>query len=301
MRLPASRQRAHAGQVRSGVVAALVIPFAMAVGLVVVSSRPQPAAASPHSDVRDAVAVAKARGVAAGVAVLDTHDGTVWQGGDHSRTFSSASVVKVMIAAKLLVTGQMRGDTAESAAEMISRSDDGAASALYGLVGGDGLIDWVKAHYAVPFLGGPPSPPGRWGNTRITPRGIVHLYAKLKADPKVREWLLKAMRRATPYGTDGQFQLFGIPAATTDFAVKQGWTCCDAGVATFTSTGYVGGDRFAVALFADGAPHTYGVHLMQTLDAMAKALLRSGRIDPPSPRPNPVPTRVPREHCKRWG
>jgi Beta-lactamase enzyme family len=281
---------------RARILATLVVPLAVTAGSVVAGSRSQPAVASPHSDVRNAVAVAQSRGVHAGVAVLDTRDGTVWLGGEHSRTFSSASVVKVMIAARLLVSGQMRGDTAKLAVEMISRSDDGAANALYGLVGGDSLINWVKAHYNVPFLGDPPSPPGRWGNTRITPRGIVHLYARLKADPTVGQWLLQAMRRATPNGSDGQFQHFGIPAATRDFAVKQGWNCCDAGVATFNSTGYVVGDRFAVALLVDGAPHTYGTRLMQTLDAMAKALLRGGRIDRPLPAPAPKPAQ--REHCK---
>jgi hypothetical protein len=196
---------------RARVLATLVVPLAVTAGSVVAGSRSQPAAASPHSDVRNAVSVAQVRGVHAGVAVLDTRDGTVWLGGEHSRTFSSASVVKVMIAAKLLVSGQMRGDTAKAAVEMISRSDDGAASALYGLVGGDSLINWVKAHYNVPFLGGPPSPPGRWGNTRITPRGIVHLYARLKADPKVGPWLLQAMRRSTPHGSDGQVSAFRNP------------------------------------------------------------------------------------------
>ena len=278
--------------------ALLVVPLAAAAGLAVAESRP--AAAGPHADVREAAAYAASRGVAAGVAVLDTHGGSLWVAGEHDRTFSSASVVKVMIAAKLLVSGQLRGSVAAAATRMITHSDDAAANALYGLVGGDGLINWVKAHYRVPFLGDPPTPSGRWGNTRITPRGVVHLYQKLKADPKVGPWLLDAMRKATPYGSDGQFQFFGIPAAAKDFAVKQGWNCCDGGAATFNSTGYVDGDRYAVALLADGPPHTYGAHLMATLDGMARTLFGTGRIDrpetPPAPsRPAPVPDRT----CRR--
>jgi hypothetical protein len=232
------------------------------------------------------------------VAVLDTRDGSLWLAGEHDRTFSSASVVKVMIAARLLVSGHMRGSTASLATKMITRSDDAAANALYGMVGGDGLIDWVKAHYDVRSLGGPPTPPGRWGNTRITARGLVHLYHKLKADPKVAPWLLAAMRQVTRYGSDGQFQLFGIPVAATDFAVKQGWNCCDEGVATFNSTGYVDHDRYAVALLVDGAPHTYGTHLTTTLDGMARALFPGGRINHPTAYP-PAPGRPCDRHDPR--
>ena len=269
--------------------AAFAVPLAAAALMFTDPGKPA-AGGGVRADVAAAASYATSRGAAAGVAVLDTTDGKVWLAGEHSRTFSSASVVKVMIAARLLVTGRMRGDIATTARRMIARSDDDAANALYGLVGGDGLINWTKAHYGVPSLGHPPSPPGRWGNTRVTPRGIVALYAKLKADPAVAPWLLDAMRRSTPYGADGQFQHFGIPAATRDFALKQGWTCCDAGVATFASTGFVDQDRYAVVLFADGPPYTYGEHLTRTLNGMARALLRGGTIDRPAPPPAPAPT-----------
>jgi hypothetical protein len=264
----------------AGLAAASVFPA--------VERQPSPAATNtPQPDVVAAAAYAVSRGVSAGVAVLDIADGTSWLAGAHSRTFSSASVVKVMIAARLLVTGQMRGDVAEQAERMITRSDDAAANALYASVGGDRLIDWVKDRYSLPFLGRRPDPPGRWGNTRVTPRGIVHLYRELSADPKVAPWLRDTMGRATRYGSDGQFQYFGIPAAANDFAIKQGWTCCDGGVATFASTGFVENGRYAVALFVDGPPHTYGDRLIRVLDGMARLLFADGTIDPgdrPTPR-----------------
>jgi Beta-lactamase enzyme family len=289
--------------VRSWMVATVVVPLGVAAGMVVVPG--QLAVAGPLADARAAAAYAASRGVAAGVAVLDTHDGSLWLAGEHDRTFSSASVVKVMIAARLLVSGQMRGYTASRATKMITGSDDSAANALYGKVGGDGLINWAKAHYDVPSLGGPPTPPGRWGNTRITARGLVHLYHKLKADPQVAPWLLATMHRATRYGSDGRFQFFGIPAAAADFAIKQGWNCCDEGVATFNSTGYVDDDRYAVALLVDGPPHTYGTHLATTLDGMARALFPRGRpnhptAQPPAPaRPLPPPGIIPRHDLQR--
>jgi hypothetical protein len=279
----------------------VVVPLGVAAAMVVVAR--QPALAGPQADARAAAAYAASRGVAAGVAVLDTHHGSLWLAGEHDRTFSSASVVKVMIAARLLVSGQMRGSTAELATKMITRSDDDAANALYGKVGGDDLINWAKAHYDVRSLGGPPTPPGRWGNTRITARGLVQLYHKLKADPKVAPWLLATMHQTTRYGSDSRFQFFGIPAAATDFAVKQGWNCCDEGVATFNSTGYVDDDRYAVALLVDGPPETYGTYLTTTLDRMARALFPRGRPNdptahPPAPAPVVPPGVTPRHDCR---
>jgi len=36
-------------------------------------------------------------------------------------------------------------------------------------------------------------------------------------------WLSKAMANTTRDGTDGTDQFFGIPSASQDWAVKQGW------------------------------------------------------------------------------
>ena len=44
-----------------------------------------------------------------------------------------------------------------------------------------------------------------------------------KADPTVWPWLSKAMATTTRDGTDGTDQFFGIPSASQDWGVKQGW------------------------------------------------------------------------------
>ena len=82
----------------------------------------------------------------------------------------------------------MHGDTETAAWKMITLSDNAAASALYPRVGGDALIDWVKARYDVPHLGYRPLVAGRWGATRITADGMAHFYAHLRRSPRIRSW-----------------------------------------------------------------------------------------------------------------
>jgi hypothetical protein len=142
---------------------------------------------------------------------------------------------------------------------MIVESDDDDADALYGLAGGDDLIKLVADRYHIDDLGTPPTRPGWWGNTEITAKGIVYLYAAIAKDPLVGPWLIDAMSHTSEYGADGTYQFFGIPAATTGAAIKQGWgdDGDDSPDAVSNSTGYVDGDQVAVAILTDGSPSSY--------------------------------------------
>jgi hypothetical protein len=180
----------------------------------------------------------------------------------------------------------MHGATESTAWKMITQSDDWSASALYGRVGGDGLEPWIERHYHVPDLGYGPSRAGWWGNTHLTPVGLAKLYGKLKADPKVAPWLLRAMHHATEYGSDGTYQFFGLPSATSHPAIKQGWGndtdyCC---TADFNTTGFVNGNRYAVVMLARGPSYTYGTAISGMLTAAARRLLPGGTF------PDPIPT-----------
>jgi hypothetical protein len=175
----------------------------------------------------------------------------------------------------------MHGTTATRAYKMITQSDDAIASAFYGSVGGDSLINWIKTHYKVPDLGSPPHRKGWWGNTHITARGLVKFYAKVKSDKLVGPWLLNAMHHATKYGSDGTYQFFGLPSATTGAAVKQGWgnDYDDWGrSADFNTTGFVNGDRYAVAILARGPISTYGSKIGAMLTRTARLLLPGGHF-----------------------
>ena len=245
---------------------------------------PAPVEADVVSDVQAAAQVATDQGYRPGVGVLDLRNGDYLSGGEDTAPFASESVAKVLIATQLLATGQMTGATEATAYEMITQSDDDAASALYGLAGGDDVINLVAARYQIPFLGTPPDDSGWWGNTEITAKGMVYLYAAIARDPTVGPWLMNAMAHAAEYGADGTYQFFGIPSATTGAAIKQGWgdDGDDSPNAVFNSTGYVDNDEYAVAILTDGSPWTYGAAISSVVTQQAQALLPDGRIDNPA-------------------
>lgn len=292
----------HAAGPKSGrrpVVAAVTAVAALASGALVATPAPEAYAgtdlaaarglsrvATRQSVVRAAARYGTSRGYHVGVAVLDRATGAVYRGGDATGPFATESVVKVLIATRLLVSGQMHGQTAAMAYKMITQSDDNMATALYGRVGGDGLINWVERRYHLPGLGSPPRHAGWWGNTHITALGLVRLYARLARDARVRRWLLNAMHHARPYGSDGTYQFFGLPSATRGAAVKQGWGCdftASCAEADFNSTGYVNGDRYAVALLVRGPISTYGSPIAGVLTGMARRLLPGGQFPAPPP------------------
>lgn len=204
---------------------------------------------------------AQAKGMYSGVAILDTRSGALATAGVSSQGFASASVAKVLIAARLLAEGKMTGATAAEAASMITRSDNDAAWALYPKVGKDGLEPWAEAHFGVPGLGGPPSMPGIWGSTQLTATGMVQLYAKLKADPKVWPWLSTHLHHYEQRTKNGEPNAFGFATAEPSAAVKNGWdTNRDPAHPTnaiVNSTGLLGGDRYAVAVFSEGPSSLY--------------------------------------------
>jgi hypothetical protein len=49
--------------------------------------------------------------------------------------------------------------------------------------------------------------------------------------------------------------------------------------AVFNSTGYVDGDRYAVAILTDGSPETYGQPISSVVTEQAQALMPGGRLD----------------------
>ena len=235
-----------------------------------------------NTEVSQALAYATSRGERASVAVDDTATGAYTAAGDADGQYSSASVVKVLMATDLLFTGQMNGATATTAYQMIVASDDDAADALYGLVGGDTVLTSIAAHYSILNLGSPPAATGQWGETQITADGLVHLYAKLKADPQVWPWLSNAMSSTNRRGSDGTDQFFGIPTAAADWAVKQGWMTGLGPGSTYNSTGYVDGNRYAVVILTYGSDAQYGQYMSDTITQMARDTMPGGVIGAPT-------------------
>lgn len=248
-------------------------------GTATVLAAPAEATSFITANARRAVAYAADRGERAAIGVLDTKTGRFYGAGPYKAELATESVVKVFIAARLLLTGRMHGSIERTAYKMITQSDDASATALYGIAGGDRVVPLLARHYRVRNLGSPPSRGGWWGDTHVTAKGLVQFYAKVKADRRVGPWLIHAMRHATVHGSDGTYQYYGIPAAADSFAIKQGWGAdSNCGCTTvFNSTGYVDGTRFAIAMLTSGG--AYGRHAMTTLDGMARRLMPGGHID----------------------
>ena len=253
--------------------------LALVLGLISVVATTAPAGASVSSQATSAVNYAHGHGYRSAIAVLDTQTGAFTGAGDYNSTYASESVMKTFIATRLLLTGQMSGWNETTAYKMITQSDDASASALYGRVGGDSLITWIKQALNIPNLGYPPLRSGWWGGTQITAAGMASFYNAVRHRPGVWNWLGNAMHHATTYGSDGVYQFFGIPSATTGFAVKQGWGGDNAaGQPAFNSTGFVNGDRYAVVILTQGG--TYGTPIANMVTAEARLLMPGGRIAP---------------------
>lgn len=210
------------------------------------------------------------------VAVLDTRSGALVTAGDPDREFASASVVKTMIAARVLLNGQMSGRDETLAYTMITKSDNDDADALYPQVGGDGLLPWLARHYGITGLGAAPAFPGFWGSTRITAGGLVRFYAAVRADPRVWPWLSNAMHHHQPVTTAGEPNDFGLAAAAPSAAVKNGWNVyrnkAHPKGASINSTGFVDHDRYAVAILSEGPDELYFLGGQRIVTGQAKLL-----------------------------
>jgi N-acetylmuramoyl-L-alanine amidase len=229
-------------------------------------------------------------GMRAGVAVEDLKTGRIWTGGVARRRFAGASVVKTMIATRLLLTDQMHGAVQKKAWYMITRSDNDAAWALYPKVGRDRLLPWISAHYRLGDIGARPTMPGIWGSTQITARGMVRFYRAVHDDPTVWPWLGKAMHAYAQRSSAGEPNAFGLAAAAPASAVKNGWdTHRDVKApsnAIINSTGYTPKGRYAVAILTEGPGSLYYAAGERIVTAMAVRVIRGLRglpVRPPAP------------------
>jgi hypothetical protein len=163
------------------------------------------------------------------------------------RPFPTASLVKLLVAEDILhrartgrVTLTPQDFTLLRA--MIQRSDDAAASTLWGRFGGGQMVTDVAARYGLTGTA-PPATPSQWGETTTTGRDLARFLSLLPvvAHPYDAGALLVWMRTATPLGADGFDQRFGVFGTLPGRpAVKQGWMCCVAGKRHLHSVGVVG-------------------------------------------------------------
>lgn len=246
--------------------------------------------ADPANSPAQAVSNAYAEGVAAGrfwrvaVALYDRATGTFYGAGDIEVGYRAASVVKTLIAARLLRAGPAGGGSLTSGDwsdlwKMITCSDNNAADRLWWRSGGyQGVIWWVKNTYGISGLS-ESERPNAWGTTWITARGLALFYNAVAEDPGVAPWLLNAMAHANPNCGN---QMWGLPVAASNWAVKQGWVCCWKNPAEpqtrLHSTGYVEGYRYVAVLLTEGPQSLYFGAGRSYVTAMARALLPGGHV-----------------------
>ncbi|MFE5618542.1 hypothetical protein [Streptomyces sp. NPDC056524] len=194
-------------------------------------------------------------GASLSVAVLDLETGRSASYGGEGRTYDTASVVKLDILAALLLRAQDegRGPTpAErtAAAAMIRRSDNASATTLWQEIGGAEGLDAANARLGLVRTTGARA----WGLTQTTAADrLVLLRAVFGTDSPLAE----DSRTYITGLTEGVAadQAWGVPAAGTGGAVKNGWLPRDAtGLWVVNSVGRVTacGRVCLVAVVSDG-------------------------------------------------
>ncbi|KZB81762.1 serine hydrolase [Amycolatopsis regifaucium] len=191
------------------------------------------------------------------------------------RSYTSASLVKILIALEALKAGTPPG----TVQRMLSVSDDEIASRLWSELGGPAIVTRWAAEIGLRGTR-PPEDPGRWGDTRITAADIAKIYRYLldQVTAGSRTTIMRALSGATESGSDGIRQYFGIPDAVGDlrWSVKQGWACCR-GSRILHSSGVVGKDdrHIVVVLTSQPTSTTYtsgGRRVTEVAKALVPAL-----------------------------
>ncbi|MEV4477092.1 hypothetical protein [Nonomuraea sp. NPDC049504] len=194
-------------------------PLLLAGSLTLALATPAQAAAAPRVPV----------GTTAAWVVFDRQAGKFVAVRNAHRKFRSASVVKILIAIDYL-EGRRTVPPADAKLLkiMLRSSDDDAASAFWDRLGKGQIIVRQARRLGLADTTPPPaSKPGFWGYVSLSAYDIVRTYRYLldRAEPRVRDTILGHLRKATPCGTDGFDQTFGIPdGVPKPHAVKQGWS-----------------------------------------------------------------------------
>ena len=168
------------------------------------------------------------RGVRASYMVVDRVSGRVVVEREPRRVFRSASVVKILLALDYMERHEVSAGDRALLTTMLRSSDDAAATEFWRRGGQKRVIERMVRRVGLDETAPPPDDkPGFWGYTALSARDVVTTYRYLleKAPKGQREFVLEQLRKATPCGTDGFDQTFGIPrAAERPWAVKQGWS-----------------------------------------------------------------------------
>jgi Beta-lactamase enzyme family len=223
--------------------------------------------------VRDAWRYARRRGGEVSFAVVDS-EGKL-RGRDENRRYAAASVVKAMLLAAEVRRLKHAGAGIDSTTDalltaMITRSDNGAADAIYSRVGDGGLFGVARRARMTRF-----TVAGHWGNAQIAAADMARFFGDLDRmlARRHREYAKGLLGSITPT------QRWGIPkAAEPRWAVrfKGGWLPSHALAHQAAELRERRGPReLSMAVLTDDQPsHEYAT---DTVRGIAERLLSSGR------------------------
>lgn len=236
------------------------------------SNRGQPAPA-PHSSHTPGIDLA-ARLRRAATPVLAGADGHAsvavenlstgrhaWYGAAGHR-FPTASIIKVDILATLLWQSQQQGRDLPAASDrwarrMIEHSDNAAATALWGVIGGADKLAAANERFGMGQT--TPNTGGYWGLTTTTASDQLRLLRMVLTHRSVLDAHARRYARGllTHVQADQRFGLDSAADEGSDLAVKDGWLLIDrTGRWTINSIGMVvhNGRRLLLAVLCDGQP-----------------------------------------------
>ncbi len=214
---------------------------------------------------------------ALGVAVYDRTEERLALSHRPDAEFTSASLVKLLIAFEALEGGE----PADRVRVMLAQSHDAIAGEFWVAYGGTAIVTRWADRLGLAATR-PPGSPNRWGDTILTAEDVVRIYRYLldEAPGRIREPVLGALRTTTNFGADGFDQYFGVPyaAGRTRWAAKQGWSCCRWDRVLHT-TGLLGaGDRFITVVLTAGPVGESWTAAAERLTGLVSRIMRAIRV-----------------------
>jgi hypothetical protein len=209
-------------------------------------------------------------GASLSVAVLDLADGrTAQYNVESGHTYDTASIVKIDILATLLLQAQDDGRRLTSqekayAVPMVTDSDNDAATALWGIVGGSDGLD--AANERLGLTGTTAGINGLWGLTQTTATDQVKLLSDVFGKSSALTSASRSYIRGLMSGIS-EDQSWGVSAAGDATGLKNGWLQrSETGLWDITSIGdvTVEGDPCLLAVLSKGnAGEDTGISLVE--------------------------------------
>jgi hypothetical protein len=234
---------------------------------------PGPAGTSLNPDALLAAATKTEPNTALGAVVFDRTAGQELVSVEPDRQFSSASLVKLLIAVDMVTQGA-DADDRRKIARMLSMSDDAIASTLWVQDGGPALVTRVANLIGLQDTE-PPAVSGQWGEVQLTAHDVVRVYQYVMdgLPPEDHTLIVDALAQAPEYAADDFRQYFGIPdGLNTQWAIKQGWGN-NKKTMVLHSTGLVGSDwRYVVVVLTEHPLGSGWARCAKSVTAVAEAL-----------------------------